>query len=291
MVCKCAAANLKYKLLGFESGKGLGVIMIVSTGKIMRVKLVELLRSEVIDDFSPAEVKAVHKKFFSRQEVTTIYDLRDRNEQSWMIYLALTLILFALLMFSSIAATKLIVLQWMGIVVTPGTFLYSLTFLVIDILNEFYGLRLARRAILFVFLGNALVISMLNGIAYLPGLPGWELDSPYNKVVSHVFSVLIASLVAFVVSEYVNTYLLSKIKALTRSRFLFLRVFFSSFVAAIIDSLLFCFLAFYGVMETSALMNMLIVQIFIKVTFACVNVLPAYGARALFKRYVFTEGD
>ena len=101
MVCKCAAANLKYKLLGFESGKGLGVIMIVSTGKIMRVKLVELLRSEVIDDFSPAEVKAVHKKFFSRQEVTTIYDLRDRNEQSWMIYLALTLILFALLMFSS----------------------------------------------------------------------------------------------------------------------------------------------------------------------------------------------
>lgn len=64
MVCKCAATNLKYKLLGFESGKGLGVIMIVSTGKIMRVKLVELLRSEVIDDFSPAEVKAVHRNFF-----------------------------------------------------------------------------------------------------------------------------------------------------------------------------------------------------------------------------------
>lgn len=62
-------------------------------------------------------------------------------------------------------------------------------------------------------------------------------------------------------------------------------------MAAIIDCLLFCFLAFYGVMETSALVNMLNVQIFIKVTFACVNVLPAYGARALFKRYVFTEGD
>lgn len=64
MACKCAAANLKYKLLGFESAKSLGIIMILSTGKIMRVKLVELLRSEVMDDLSPAEVKAIHKNFF-----------------------------------------------------------------------------------------------------------------------------------------------------------------------------------------------------------------------------------
>lgn len=267
MACKCAAANLKYKLLGFESDKSLGIIMIVSTGKIMRVKLAELLRSDVMDDLSPAEVKAVHKKFFSRQEVSTIYDLKDRNEQSWIIYVALTLTLFALLMFSSIAASKLIFLNWLGVVVTPGTFLYSITFLVIDVLNEFYGLRLARKAILLVFAGNALVISMLSGMSYLPGLPGWELDGPYNKVVGHVFSVLMASLIAFVVSEYVNTYLLSKIKALTRSRFLFLRVFFSTFVAVIIDSVLFCFLAFYGVMGGDDLVDMLIVQILIKVFF------------------------
>lgn len=287
MACKCAAANLKYKLLGFESDKSLGIIMIVSTGKIMRVKLAELLRSDVMDDLSPEEVKAIHKKFFSKQDVSTAYDFKDRNEQSWMIYIALILVLFVLLMFSSLAATKIIVLPWLGFVVTPGTFIYSLTFLVIDILNEFYGLSLARRAIVFVFLGNALVISMLNGITYLSGLAGWELDGPFDKVVGHVFSVLMASLTAFVVSEYVNTYLLSKIKALTRSRFLFLRVFFSTFVAVIIDSVLFCSLAFYGVMEIHDLVNMLIVQILIKVVFAFVNVLPAYGARAIFKRYVF----
>ena len=290
MVCKCAAANLKYKLLGFESGKGFGVIMIVSTGKIMRVKLVELLRSEVMDDFSPAEVKAVHKKFFSRQGGVTTYDFKDRHERSWMTYFALNMLLFTLYMFTNIAALKPIFLEWPGIVVTAGTFLYPLTFLVVDLLNEFYGLRLARRAIWFAFVSNGLIILMLTSTTYLPGLPGWALDGPYTQVIGSLYGVLMASLLSFLVSEYINTYVLCKIKELTNSKYLFVRVFLSTFCAVIIDSVLFCILAFYGVAENEILANMLMVQILIKVIFAFVNVLPAYGARALFKKYVFAEG-
>lgn len=290
MICKCTGDNTRYKLLGFENDKNIVIVMIVATGKLMKIKLSELVGSEVMADLNPTEVKTIHKKFYSQQAGATTYDFKDRHERSWMMYVALNMLLFTLYIFTNIAALKPIFLEWPGIIVTAGTFLYPLTFLVVDMLNEFYGLRLARRAIWIAFISNGLIILMLTATTYLPGLAGWALDGPYTQVIGSLSAVLIASLVSFLVSEYVNTYLLYKIKELTHSKYLYVRVFLSTFCAAIIDSVLFCFLAFYGVMENSDLLSMLIVQIIIKVIFAFVNVLPAYGARALFKRYVLAEG-
>lgn len=289
MACKCGANNTKYKLLGFDSNKGLVIVMVIATGKVIKIKMAELLNSEVMDDLNPAEVKTIHKKFYSHQSSVTTYDFKDRHERSWMMYVVLNLLLFTLYIFTSIAATKPIFMEWLGIVVTPGTFLYPLTFLIVDVLNESYGLRLARRAIFFTFVSNALIIAMLSVTTYLPGLPEWKLDEPYNQVIGHLSSVLIASLISFLVSEYVNSYLLCKIKELTNSKFLFLRVFLSTFFAVIIDSFLFCFLAFYGVMETSVILDMILVQILIKVGFAFFNVFPAYGMRALLNKYITAE--
>ncbi len=105
-------------------------------------------------------------------------------------------------------------------------------------------------------------------------------------VIQQVSSVLIASAVSFLVSEYVNAYLLYKIKELTNSRFLFLRVFLSTLFTVILDSFLFCFIAFYGTLDNADILKMVYVQIAIKVILAFINILPAYGARALFRRYI-----
>lgn len=203
-----------------------------------------------------------------------------------MIYIILNLLLFTFYIFTSIAATKPIYLESLGIIITPGTFLYPLTFLIVDLLNENFGLRLARKAIFFAFASNAMIIILLYGSTFLPGLPGWKLDTPYNDVIIHVSSVLVASSVSFLVSENINSYLLCKIKELTNSRFLFLRIFLSTLFAVIIDSFVFCYIAFYGSMQNNDILNMIYVQIAIKVCFAFFNILPAYGARSLFKRYM-----
>jgi hypothetical protein len=286
MVANNQVQNSKYKLLGFENNKSLAVIMIVSTGRIIKVKLGELLKSEVIDNLSIAEIKVICRKYYSGCSALTTYEINDRNERSWMIYVALSLLLFALYVFSNIAATKLVYLNTLDLVVPPAVFLYPLTFLVVDLLNETYGLRLARKALLFAFAGNALIVMLLNAVTYLPELPDWKLNSAYVEVVTQVSSVLVASSVSFLFSEYVNSYLLCRIKELTNSRFLFIRVFFSTFFAVIIDSFLFCYIAFYSVMGSSEILNMVYAQIAIKMCFAVFNVFPAYAARSLFKRYI-----
>jgi uncharacterized integral membrane protein (TIGR00697 family) len=278
--------NKKYKLLGFENSKGLAVVMIVSTGKVIKVRFDDLLKSEVVDDLSRSEMKSVYRKFYSGGAALTAYEVNDRHEKSWMVYVALNLLLFALYVFTNIAATKLVYIESLGVVVTPGVFLYPLTFLIVDMLNEFYGLRLARKAILFAFASNSLITILLSATSYLPGLSGWKLDAPYSEVMMNVSSVLVASSVSFIFSEYVNSFLLNKIKELTNARLLFLRVFLSTFFAVIIDSFIFCFIAFYGTMTNAEILNIVYVQIAIKMCFAVFNVLPAYGARSLFKRYV-----
>ncbi|UUT21015.1 queuosine precursor transporter [Pseudomonas sp. T8] len=278
--------NSKYKLLGFENNKSLAVIMIIATGKVIKIKLSEVLNSEIMENLNKMEVKNIYKKFYSQGGALTAYDLNDRHESSWMIYIILNLLLFTFYIFTSIAATKPIYLESFGIIITPGTFLYPLTFLIVDLLNENFGLRLARKAIFFAFASNAMIIILLYGSTFLPGLPGWKLDTPYNDVIIHVSSVLVASSVSFLASENINSYLLCKIKELTNSRFLFLRIFLSTLFAVIIDSFVFCYIAFYGSMQNNDILNMIYVQIAIKVCFAFFNILPAYGARSLFKRYM-----
>jgi uncharacterized integral membrane protein (TIGR00697 family) len=286
MVSNNEIENSKYKLLGFEKNKSLVVVMVVSTGKIIKVKLGEVLRSEIIDNLSKVEIKDIYRKYYSGGAALTTYEMNDRHERSWMIYVVLNVLLLSLYIFTNIAATKLVCLEWFDLVIPPAVFLYPLTFLVVDLLNETYGLRLARRALLFAFASNALIVVLLNAVTYLPGLPGWKLDAPYAEVVTHVSSVLVASSISFLFSEYVNSYLLCKVKELTNSRFLFLRVFLSTFFAVIIDSILFCYIAFYGAMQNSDILNMVYAQIAIKMCFAVLNVFPAYGARSLFKRYI-----
>ena len=281
-----AAENSKYKLLGFESSKSLAVIMVISTGKILRVKLNELLKSEILDNLSKVEIKDVYRKFYSGGAALTAYEVNDRHERSWLTYVVLNLLLFALYIFSNVAATKLVYLERFDVVVTPGVFLYPLTFLIVDLLNESYGFKLARKAILFAFSSNALIIVLLSATSYLPGLPGWKLDAPFSEVMTHVSSVLIASSISFLFSEYFNSYLLCKIKELTNSRFLFLRVFLSTFFAVIVDSFIFCTVAFYGAMQNNEILDIIYIQIAIKMCFAVFNILPAYGARHLFKKYV-----
>ncbi|MCO7572145.1 queuosine precursor transporter [Pseudomonas chlororaphis] len=278
--------NSKYKLLGFENNKKLAVIMIIATGKVIRVKLREVLNSEIMDNLNKTEIKNLYRKLYSQGDTLTAYDLNDRHENSWMIYIILNLLLVTFYIFTSIAATKPIYLESLDIIITPGTFLYSITFLIVDLLNENFGLRLARRAIFFAFASTSTVFILLYGSTFLPGMPGWKLETPYNDVIIQVSSVLVASSISFLVSENINSYLLCKIKELTNSRFLFLRIFLSTFFAVIIDSFLFCYIAFYGLMKNSDILNMIFFQIAIKVFFALFNILPAYGARSLFKRYM-----
>ena len=97
----------KYKLLGFNSPDKSANILIMTTGKVMKIDVKELEKSELIDDFSVHEIKSIYRKIYSTEKnQTTAYDFKDRHENSWLIYSFLILLLSVFYIFSNLAAAK-----------------------------------------------------------------------------------------------------------------------------------------------------------------------------------------
>jgi len=279
--------NKKYKLLGFSRAETIKAnIMVLATGKHINIGLQELENSIITDDFNRHELKALYRRLYGDANTVTSYDLADRHERSWYAYVMISVAMSVIYILCTISGIKAIQISLINFVVPPAIFFYPLTFIFVDILNEFFGLRMARRTILISFISNILFVTGLWATSLLPGLNEWDLNQPYSEFVDSITAVLFASSCAYLISENINSLLLCKIKELTNSRFLFIRVITSTAVASAIDSIIFCTLAFYNILSIETINTMIISQIIIKLAYAVIGVGPIYAFRELFRRYI-----
>ena len=159
----------------------------------------------------------------------------------------------ALLLMSNIGAVKLI---GIGPIITDGgAFLFPLTYIVGDVLSEIYGFRAARRAIL-----TALVLQLIAALTFwaataAPAAEGWTGQAAYASVVGFVPRIVSASVLAFFVGELLNSYVLVWIKQRTRERHLWVRLIGSTVVGELLDTVIFCTVAFVGVISAGELLN------------------------------------
>ncbi|QHM72703.1 queuosine precursor transporter [Mixta intestinalis] len=282
--------NKKYKLLGFNRSDTITAnVMVLATGKHITIGLQELASSEISDDFNPNELKALYRRLYGDGNTVTAYDLGDRHERSWYAYLILSIALTVIYLLSTVSGVKPILIPVVNFVVPPAIFFYPLSFIFVDIINEFYGLKMARRTILISFISNIVFVTGLWITSLLPSLAEWELNNSYTAFVQSIIAVLFASSAAYLISENINSMILCKIKELTNSRYLFIRVITSNVIASAIDSIIFCTLAFYGVLSMDTIKTMIVSQFIIKLTYALVGVGPIYATRALFRKYINKE--
>ncbi|MCG7489179.1 queuosine precursor transporter [Vibrio sp. Of14-4] len=280
--------NNKYKLIGFsETPSMTASIMIKGTGKVVDIPPAELLKSDVADDLNRNELVEVCKKAYSKSSFEGAYELEDRHENYWMSYSFLVLCLCSLFTLSNLTGIKPIEIFNTGLVVPIAIFLYPISFIFVDILNEFYGLRLARRAIIKSTTVNAVILAFIYLSTLVPSIEPWKvMDEQYLTLVASMMSVFVASLSSYFISENVNAYILNKIKRITNSRWLAIRVITSTSIASVVDSALFIGIAFYNVIPNDVLLVMFYSQVSIKVLYALVSVGPIYYARKLFSRLI-----
>lgn len=279
--------NVKYKLIGFpRKQKCSANIMLLSTGKVFDVSLQELVRSDVIDDLNKNETREIYRKLYSTECVTTAYDLSDRNQKSWMAYCFLCVSLCVIYVLCTVSGIKPVSIPHTGFIIPSAIFLYPLSFLLIDIVNEFYGMKLARKAIWAALFSNVFFCLFLWVSSEMPSLAGWGDNASFNAVVHSMISVLLASSVSYFVSEYVNSFILCKIKEITNSRHLYFRVISSTVVASALDSMIFIYIAFHRVLSASIMHVMMMDQFIIKVLYAVVGVVPIYWTRWMFNNYI-----
>ena len=148
-----------------------------------------------------------------------------------------------------------------------GVLFFPISYVFGDILTEVYGYARARKVIWAGF-GALVFASVMSAvIVALPPAPQWQNQAAYEIAFGSTWRIALASLVAFWCGEFVNSYVLAKMKLMTRGRWLWTRTIGSTIVGEGVDSALFYPLAFYsgGLIPDALLPTVMLSQFVAKV--------------------------
>lgn len=163
----------------------------------------------------------------------------------------------AVLLISNIGATKLI--EFGPIITDGGVFLFPLTYVIGDILSEVYGFTAARRAVFMGFAMAILAAFTFYLVQISPAADGYENQDAFEAVLGFVPRIVLASICGYLVGQLLNAYVLVKIKQRTKERFLWVRLIGSTVVGELADTVVFCTIAFYGVITGAEFLNYVVV--------------------------------
>jgi hypothetical protein len=183
-------------------------------------------------------------------------------KRSYRFFDILVAFFVAVLLISNIASTKIIHL-W-KFTFDGGTILFPLSYIFGDILTEVYGYRRSRKVIWLGFSAAILMSLVFFMIQTLPPAKDWPNQEAFSVILGFVPRIVLASLIAYFVGEFSNSYTLSKLKIYTRGRFLWLRTIGSTIIGQGLDTFLFCFIAFYGKFPAELLIAVIISNYIIK---------------------------
>ncbi|MGB2814675.1 MAG: queuosine precursor transporter [Dehalococcoidales bacterium] len=125
-------------------------------------------------------------------------------------------------------------------------FVFPLSYIFGDILTEVYGYRLARRVIWLGFICNLIFVFFVWLGQALPAAPFWEGQEAYQRILGYTPRLLAASFLGYLVGEFVNSFILARMKIMTRGRWLWSRTIGSTIVGQGLDTSIFITVAFIG---------------------------------------------
>ncbi len=150
------------------------------------------------------------------------------------------------LILSNITSTKILSLGWFSF--DGGTILFPLVYIFGDILTEVYGYARARRVIWIGFAMNLLMVVTFWAVQKLPPALDWGLQESFDNILGVIPRIVLGSLCAYLVGEFLNSYVLAKLKVKTKGKFLWLRTIGSTVVGQFADTTVFLLIAFAGVL-------------------------------------------
>ena len=157
----------------------------------------------------------------------------------------------AVLLISNVASTKILVLG--PFTFDGGTVLFPLAYIFGDVLTEVYGYSRSRRVIWTGFFWLLVGAAIFAVVDWLPPAAEWELQDSFHAILGQTPRIVAGSLVAYFAGEFANSFILAKLKLLTRGRWLWTRTIGSTLCGQGIDTALFLAVAFLGVLPASLL--------------------------------------
>jgi len=198
-----------------------------------------------------------------------------------MILVVLASLFTTCLLVANIIAVKLVAIG--GWVVPAGVIAYPLTFLFTDVIAELYGRRIASKVVWIGFGANLLMVVLVFGGGLLPPASVWPDQPAYESILGMLPRIVLASMVAYLISQHHDVFAFHFWRQKTKARFLWLRNNASTMVSQALDTGLFITIAFWGLVSAEILLNMLLAQYIIKLVIAVCDTPFCYLLVALLK--------
>lgn len=196
----------------------------------------------------------------------------------------------AILLLSNVLGAGKVAQVWLpGLDYQPfgaGILFFPVSYVIGDVLTEVYGYARARRVIWAGFVAVVFMAGMSWVVVHLPPAPDWKNQAAYETIFGQVPRIVFASVCAFWVGEFVNSYVLARMKVWTEGRMLWTRTIGSTIVGEGVDSLIFYPLAFLGAegFTTALVVKLIFVQWALKVGWEVVLTPVTYAVVGWLKR-------
>jgi uncharacterized integral membrane protein (TIGR00697 family) len=165
-------------------------------------------------------------------------------------------------MLADVASVKIGLIA--GLAVDMGTFVYPITFTLRDVVHKVLGRRNARTLIVTAAVINLFMAAYLMWAANFPSDPLWGLGAEFSAVLAPVWRIVLASIVAEVVSELIDTEIYHLIVTRVTHRYQWLRVLASNSISVPVDNLIFSLGAFAGVLPWASVWGIFLVNLLVK---------------------------
>lgn len=175
--------------------------------------------------------------------------MKETSQSIQFRYLDIITALFVTaLLISNVSAAKII--SFGTFAIDGGGILFPLTYIFGDVLTEVYGYKKSRRVIWIGFVCALLMSLTFLLVGVLPPAADWPFQQDFMNILGVVPRIVIASLVAYLCGEFINSFILAKLKVMSAGKWLFSRTISSTLVGQLVDTTIFMFIAFWGVLPT-----------------------------------------
>jgi len=165
-----------------------------------------------------------------------------------------------------------------------GILFFPLGYVIGDVLTEVYGYARARRVIWVGFCALLFMAAMSWVVVKLPPADGWHGQAAYEEVFGLVGRIVLASITAFWAGEFVNSYVMARMKIWTAGKMLWSRTIGSTVVGQGVDSMIFYPLAFWGVWSPQQVFTVMVTNWMLKVLWEAMLTPVTYAVVGLLKR-------
>lgn len=176
--------------------------------------------------------------------------------------ITLTSLYVAAQMLADVGSLKIALVA--GFSIDAGTFIYPFTFTLRDLVHKRLGMGAARLAILLAGAINLAMAGYLAFSAWLPSDPSWGLGREFARVLGPVWRIVLASIVAELAAELVDTEIYRLWVTRVTRRLQWLRVLSSNALSVPLDSLIFCWGAFGGMLPVATVWSIFAANLILK---------------------------